>query len=488
MMYKMRGRSAVAYALVCALSITLSSCSGSGGTMPQIPGQSSQTVQSAQSLGLQSERHVGDADDLRHIKHFVVIYQENWSFDALYAEIPGANGYGPGRNAYQVDKSGNPLASIPQPLDYNGNPDPRFPASLPDQTYDLAPYVPPSGTTGDLIHRFYHEQLQIDGGTMDKFVTWSDNGGLTLSEYDASSLPEGLLAQKYTIADNFFHSAFGGSFLNHQFLICACAPPWPGAPPSYISNPDPNNLNDNHVTPDGYAVNTSYSTYSPHPAGIPAADLVPPQTNPTIGDRLSDAGVSWKWYSGGWNNAIAGNPDPLFQFHHQPFAYYKNYADGTAARQAHLRDETEFFTDVQNGTLPDVVFIKPIGAGNEHPGYTSLLEGQQHVQLLVQTIRHSKYWHDTAIIITYDENGGRWDHVGPPKVDRWGPGSRVPAVVVSHFARKHYVDHTQYETLSIIRTLELRYGLKPLTSRDELAAPMLNAFDFRDHDDRDDPE
>lgn len=439
-----------------ALGSMLASCSGSGST------SNGKFIPGANSL-------------YAAVNHIVVVYQENWSFDGLYGQFPGANSTGVGVPVAQVDKNGNPITALPQPLN-SGAPDSRFPAGMPVQTFDASQYVPPTGTTGDIIHRFYHEQLQIDGGKMDKFVAWSDNGGLVLSQYNAVNLPEGQLAQQYTMMDNMFHSAFGGSFLNHMFLICACAPLWPGAPANYVSNPNPATLADNQVTPDGYAVNTSFSSYSPHPAGIPASNLVPPQTLPTIGDELSAQNVSWAWYSGGWNNAIAGNADPLFQFHHQPFAYFKNYGDGTPGRAAHLKDETQFFSDVTGGTLPSVVFIKPLGPDNEHPGYASLQQGQQHVANIVSAIQNSNYWNDTIVIVTYDENGGRWDHVAPPTVDRWGPGTRVPGIIISKFAKPHYVDHTQYETDSILALIEKRFGLKPLGTHDAVANPFTNAL------------
>ena len=97
---------------------------------------------------------------------------------------------------------------------------------LPLIPYDFTNYIAGNALTGDIVHRFYHEQLQIDNGALetkngdlDKFVTWSDNPGLVLSYIDATNLPEGQLAQQYTLCDNFFHSAYGGSFLNHQWLI-----------------------------------------------------------------------------------------------------------------------------------------------------------------------------------------------------------------------------------------------------------------------------
>jgi len=209
------------------------------------------------------------------------------------------------------------------------------------------------------------------------------------------------------------------------------------------------------------------------------ANLVPNQTNPTIGDRLTAAGVSWKWYSGGWNNAIAGNPDPLFQFHHQPFAYFTNYADGTAAKAAHLQDETNFLADLKAGALPAVSFVKPLGNDNEHPGYSALAAGQQHVADLISAIQNSPEWATTVVIITYDENGGRWDHVAPPgPFDRWGPGTRVPAIIVSPWAKRGFIDHTQYETASILAFIEARWNLQPLNMRDAKANPLTNAFTF----------
>ena len=422
---------------------------------------------------------------LQKINHLVIIYQENWSFDSLYGKFPGANGLDQaGPTTPQVDKNGTPYDTLPQPLNTDFNPaipDPRFPADLPVAPFDLKEFVGPNQLTGDLLHRFYQEQYQIDGGKMDKFVAWSDAAGLVMSYYDATNMPEGKLAQQYTLLDNFFHPAFGGSFLNHQFLICACAPTWPEAPASIVAQVDANGMmtKDGQVTPDGYVVNTSFSVNSPHPANITDTSmLVPEQTAPTIGDRLSDKGISWVWYSGGWTNAVGGHPNALFQFHHQPFAFYANYADGTPGRAQHLKDEDDFYTDVAAGSLPAVTFIKPIGNDNEHPGYATLVNGQQHVADLVSTLQNSPYWNDTAIIITYDEHGGRWDHVPPPVVDRWGPGERVPTIMISPFARKGFVDHTQYDTTAILKLIEERWGLEPLADRDAHAGDLMTAFDF----------
>ncbi|HEX4645936.1 MAG TPA: alkaline phosphatase family protein [Verrucomicrobiae bacterium] len=471
--------------------------------------------------------HADERDEnLKRINHIIVIYQENWSFDSLYGQFPGADGLANGFDTLpQVDKStgySNLVYQTPSPL--TGFPlaiDPQFPSvngslalwsnpalPLPLMPYDFTRYVASNSLTGDIVHRFYHEQLQIDNGAleakkgdMDKFVTWSDNPGLVLSYIDATVLPEGRLAQQFTICDKFFHSAYGGSFLNHQWLIAAASPPWTAAIPSgFISSYDPVNrvLKDNQLTIDGkYAVNTTQPLLAPFSPGTVVAkrllinntDPSAPGFTPTIGNRLDDAGINWRWYSGGWNDALANNVTAngeLFQFHHQPFAYYTKYAPflsaptsnystgappqlnpATTGPDAHLQDEQNFFTDVASGNLPPVTFIKPLGPNNEHPGYTDEVTGQKHVAELVAAVQNSKLWKDSVIIITYDENGGRWDHVVPPvRPDGWGVGTRVPGIVISPFTKGGFIDDNEYETVSILKLIERRYHLAPLSDRD----------------------
>jgi phospholipase C len=125
-----------------------------------------------------------------------------------------------------------------------------------------------------------------------------------------------------------------------------------------------------------------------------------------------------------------------------------------------------------------VSFIKPLGPDNEHPGYADLLTGEQHVLDLIQAVQKGPDWRNTVIIITYDEHGGFWDHVAPPVVDRWGPGIRVPTLIISPFARRGFVDHNLYDTTSILALIEHRWGLQPLTDRDANADDMAGALDF----------
>ncbi len=416
------------------------------------------------------------------IQHIIVIYLENHSFDNLYGQFPGANGLAQARQAApQTNLEGKLYTTLPRVMDVKHNkPDTRFPEDLPNQPFAINQYVPPDQKTGDLVHRFYQHQAQINGGLNDRFAAVSDAGGLVMGYYEGHNLPLWKYAQKYTLADNFFQAAFGGSFLNHFWLICACTPRYENAPDKVIIKLDANgNLRKDAQVIDGYAVNTLQPSTPPFKRGTSPRRQLPLQTMPTIGDRLAEKNISWAWYAGGWNSALAGKPASNFQYHHQPFGYFSRYAAGTAERTKHLKDEADFIQDIDNGTLPAVAFYKPIGDLNEHPGYADLLSGEQHIADFLARIEASPQWKNTAVIVTYDENGGFWDHVAPPVKDRWGPGSRVPALVISPFAKRGFVDHTEYDTTSILKFIEKRFNLKPLAERDANANDLSNAFDLK---------
>ncbi len=426
-----------------------------------------------------------------HVKHIIIIYQENWSFDGLYGRFPHANNLSNATNYKQKDSLGNLLTQQGYPKPYidpdTKKPDSKFTAAnTPMYPYRLDSLgIMVDSNTGDIVHRFYTEQLQINNGAMDRFVAWSNNPGLVQSYFDASNLPEGKLAQQYTMCDNFFHSAFGGSFLNHMWLVSAKTPHWSGNPPTeMLSHPADHShpkVYDNALDPNGYAINTVYSkNLIPYYVNKESASLMSSLNDSTIADRLIDKKITWSWYSGGWDSRY----DPIvskanqFQYHHQPFAYYSR-----SNSSAYLKDEKEFYKKLHSDSLPQVCFIKPVGIYNEHPQYATVKAGQQHVADLIDSIKKSKYWSETLIIIAYDENGGRWDHVSPPtSVDTWGPGTRVPAILVSPWSKsdtlKNRIDHTQYETVSILKTIEVLFDLQPLSNRDRRAQPMLSSLEF----------
>ena len=420
------------------------------------------------------------ADPLAKIGHIVVIFQENRSFDNFFGRFPGANGLAnAGDKAIQIGPDGKPYKFLPAAMNSNLKPpapDKRFPAQLPNGPFEINRYVPLNDDTGDLIHKFYQEQMQINGGAMNRYAQVSNAQGLTMGNFDISGTFLWKLAMQFTLGDAMFHSAFGGSFLNHAFLVCSCAFRWPNAPEAFVARLDAagNMVKDGKVTPDGYAVNTSRSVYLHAPSDTDPLMLVPPQTMPHIGDRLDAKGITWKWYSGGYDDAMAGHPDPRFQFHHQPMQYFQDLAPGTPAQKSHLQDYKDFVRDIQQNTLPQVAYYKPIGQYDQHPGYTNVIDGDRRLSELIPMLQKSPAYKDMLIIVTYDENGGQWDHVAPPRRDKWGPGTRVPLIAVGPAVKREYVDHTPYDFNSILRTIELRFGLEPLTDADRDAYPMRN--------------
>ncbi|HVR92884.1 MAG TPA: acid phosphatase [Casimicrobiaceae bacterium] len=463
---------------------------------------------------------------IEKIQHILVIYAENRSFDNLYGLFPGANGIASATSAQytQVDNDGKALAHLP-PVWKGKDPDPAFPKDLPNRPFRIdAPPInlPLSVATRDLVHKFYQNQEQINEGRLDRYVAASDAGALVMGYYDGSNLPLWKWAQEYTLADNFFTAAFGGSYLNHFWLVCACTPEHRDAPANLRAQLDGNFLKrksespasavdgapifalDGDVTTDGWSVNTTQPPYQPSrvpPAkgGDPRlADVskhpLPPQSAKTIGDTLSAKGISWAWYAGAWNVALQdGMQDPAaprkmintradgapyFVTHHQPFNYFARFAPGAADRGAHLKDYAELAASIDRGELPQVAFYKPQGTLNEHAGYADVLAGDTHIAEVIARIKASQLWASTAIIVTYDENGGFWDHVKPPVGDRWGPGPRIPALLISPYAKRNFVDHTQYDTTSILKFITRRFGLEPLPGVRSQVGDLTAAFDF----------
>jgi acid phosphatase len=549
--------------------------------------------------------HGGHGAGLRDVKHIVVIYEENHSFDNLYGGWEGVNGLGSVdiNRTVQVNQAGTPYGCLlqndvnltsPAPLSTtctDSSTATPFPSHFTNAPFAIDDYIKPTdktcpapgvfaangvlkdspgalpgGCTRDLVHRFYQEQYQLNGGMQNRYVTGSDAVGLTMGHYNTRALPIYQYLHspghpRYAIEDSFFQGAFGGSFLNHQWLVAARTPVWPGAdntggPNDLHSVVDANGMPNTYPlykptspvvdgaltascnppagrgpTPPGtlcgdYAVNTIQPTYQPFQPGTADTRKLPPQTAPTICDRLSAGHVDWAWYSGGWSNAagrvnqpgwtngtqpLPANatsakpcpdpgafatatwpycPDKLFQFHHQPLNYYASFAPGTQMRERHLRDEVEFDSlaaaSGRSCKLKPVSLIKPIGEENEHPGYTGEHQGSNHLVDLLRSIEGSACARDTMVIVTYDEFGGQWDHVPPPGQgtttagphDAHGPSTRIPALIVSPMLPDYFVvDSAEHDTTSIAATIERRFGLRPLTSRDANVADLSTVFD-----------
>jgi phospholipase C len=547
------------------------------------------------------------AGGLRDYDHIVVILEENHSFDnlwGLWGEVEGepVNGLPQADAAHQLQLKvdGKPFDCLFQDDANLKDAKPAGANCFPNAPFDIEDYIKPQdetcpkpygasftrqgkregyakgqgeegGCTRDLVHSFYNEPFQINGGRQNRYVLGSDAAGLVMGYYDTRQSPlykylHEAGAPPYVIADNFFHAAFGGSFINHQWLIAARTPVFEN-PPSFGADKDLHSSIDanglaTRPPPEIYPATqtpmrdrplTAYCEGDPRlPAGLvpapkgfvcgdfvvgtispqnwpwrpdePSIPRLPPLQHPTIGERLNDKHIDWAWYAGGWDNVegkrdgrgwtngsgphcdkaqgpdahasefmIDGGlrcPDKSFQYHHQAFDYFEKYGPGTDGRKEHLRDEEEFFDAAKDGRLPAVSFVKPLGSENEHPGYASEDNGDSHLVKLVKAVLEGKNSADTLIIITYDEHGGAWDHVPPPPDgenangahDDWGPGTRVPAMLIAKKLERSGVDHVAHDTTAITKLIEERFCLAPLGERDKNVASLKSALGDKSSD------
>ena len=508
-------------AAVLGVGATLSACGNAG----EAPGKPVSRPLTPQEL----DKALHD-----QVKTVVVIYAENRSFNNLFADFPGVEKPLSALSAadtQQRDRDGSLLTTLPPawggvlqvgPQTVDGVTYPsevQFQEHLPNAPFALkgpnAEDLPLSLVTRDLWHVFYQNQMQINGGKNDNFVAWADSGGLVMGHYAQSrySLRLWDVAKEFVLCDNFFQGAFGGSFLNHQYLISATAPFYPNAAQSVakaqiatLQSDDPTDprlkpldkspasamtgppqFGPSALTPDGYGVNTLAPPYWPTWIRDPEnpdyskpdlPNVLVPQTHEHIGDKLSKKNVDWAWYAGAWQATLdqfkdsGGIPKiPNFQYHHQPFNYFKQQGpENRVERDKRLRDgglgdessTNKFFADAQAGKLPAVTFYKPQGNLNMHAGYADVASGDRHIARALKVLQESPQWKNMVVVVTVDENGGWWDPVAPPKGDRWGPGTRIPAIVVSPFARKGTVDHTVYDTASILRLITRVFQLETL--------------------------
>ena len=478
------------------------------------------------------------------VKTIVVIYAENRSFNNLFANFPGVekplSALKPA-DYQQRDRDGSLLQTLPPvwggvlqvgPQTVDGvtyAPGEQFQEHLPNAPFALKgpnqEDLPLNLVTRDLWHVFYQNQMQINDGKNDQFVAWGDSGGLPMGYYAQSQYSLRLwdVAREFVLCDNFFQGAFGGSFLNHQYLISAAVPFYPNASTSVaeaqiavLQGDDPTGtrlkplakspasamtgapqFGPSALTRDGFAVNTMAPPYwptwlrdpeRPDYAKPDLPSVLVPQSHEHIGDKLSKKNIDWAWYAGAWQATLEqfkgsdGVPKiPNFQYHHQPFNYFVQQGpENPQERSKRLRDgglgdeaaTNRFLADAEAGKLPAVSFYKPQGNLNLHAGYADVAAGDRHLDRVLKVLRSSPQWDNMVVVLTVDENGGWWDHVAPPKGDRWGPGTRIPALVVSPFARKGTVDHTVYDTASILRLITRVHQLEMLDGLNQRDAAM----------------
>lgn len=461
---------------------------------------------SAQSGGDGGER----AATRSPIKHTIILYQENISFDHYFGTFGhGADGIPAGVQLSHIGTTGNTYGPYP-------------PTALSGAT---------QASTCDVDHGYADMIRMVDHGRMDGFLqfgndltvpqpstptscpTFESNPGgpaLALGYYEghrddpASPLQTYWdLARRYTLADHFFQGVYGPSTPGAEWLVAA----------------------------------TNNTVHDPNPRGDVCNDYPPaiaPQDIPNLGVEATTAHVSWAWFQGGFGRCVPGSPSRThgYSAHHDPFQYFTSTADlehrwawdprmDYPEANRHQRD-LEVLYDALAGTpingrvvdLPAVSWLKAPTASDGHPGYSSPVRDDAFLADLVNRLQGSDYWKDTALIVAFDETGGWWDHVAPPDLGgqfaTWvgdqpnltgcqypgdglpcgeaGLGPRMPVLVISPYARRAFLDHDLMDTASLVNWVEWNHRLPALGvwgDRDRRAVSLRGAFQFGDAGARD---
>jgi phospholipase C len=345
--------------------------------------------------------------------------QRSHSFDNYFGAYPGADGI---------------PADVCMPLDPFGGEDGMC----------VRPFRIGNQSVSNLDHSDRTGELQYNHGRMDGFIyalrQRNQSGVQVMGYYDGKDLPYYWdLARQYVLCDRFFSSALKGSFANYMFWIAAAS-----------------GGHKNRLPSDGYL------------------------SMDTIFDRLQERGITWKFYVEKYDPRFARRGidvavNQLSESIWIPVFTLDRFMDDPELF-SHIVNLDEYFSDLRDGTLPEVAYILSSGAGEQPPG--SLKSGQTFVQTVIQELMRSDAWEESAVLLTYDHWGGWYDHVMPPLVDADGYGFRVPALLVSPYARNGYIDHTEYDITSLLRFIEDNWELEPLTERDAKANSIIHAFDF----------
>jgi len=374
-------------------------------------------------LAIVSPAHAGSPADpsgrtSTPLKHFIFLMQGDRTFDNYFGTYPAADGIPAG--TCQPLVLGRSQSDCVKPFPLHGKP----PAAL-----------APSTALVD---------GQIDGGKMDGFVAayarQGRDGAAAMGHYDARDLPfYWSVADRYVLFDKFFSSVPYGSRANRSYWVSAAAQPG----------------DTDHVPPDGY----------------------PDQ--PTIFDRLQAAGVSWKFYVQDYQPAetyrAASGSDPASQTVRVPLLNYPRFVDDPALR-SHIVDLEEYYQDLAHGTLPAVAYVASSGASERSA--RTMQAGQDLVRTMLTQLAMSSAWSSPALMWSYDGSGGWYDHVAPPTLDGASAGLRVPALLVSAYAKRGQVNDTTLDYTSALRFVEQNWNLAPLTARDATANSLTNAFNF----------
>jgi phospholipase C len=366
---------------------------------------------------------------LEQIQHVVYIVKENHSFDSMFGLFPGVNGATQG------------VTSTGQIVQLQRLPDP-----------------PPN----DIDHDWRTAMMATDGGRMDRFDLipgGNDNGALlAYSEFQQSDIPNyWAYASTFALGDAMYSSISSGSYPGHLYIMAATSA-------GVVENP----LSPTH--------NGGWGCDAKLNSNVPIITDTDPETlessfpclsAPTLANELENAGVTWKSY------APPSNESGYIYNSLRSFSQIFN----TPLWQSNVVSQDTFATDAMAGNLPSVSWLTPDDSYDEHPP-KSVCVGENWTVEQINAIMQGPDWDSTAIFIVWDDFGGFYDHVPPPTVDLYGLSIRVPLIIISPYAKPGYITHTPYEFSSVLKFIEERFNVAPLTARDANANDITDAFDF----------
>lgn len=450
------------------------------------------------------------------IRHLVVIFQENVSYDHYFATYPKAANptSEPAFHARPDTPSDNGLSSA---LLYS-NPNLVNPFRL-DRS---------QAVTCDMDHDYKPEQLAYHGGLLDRFVQetgtngtgWNPDGSTVMGYYDGNTVTAlWNYAQRFAMSDNSFETTFGPSTPGALNLISG-----------QTHGATPTNITDTVVN--GTVIGDPDGTYDDCSGTTKVA-----MNGTNVGDLLNAKGVTWGWFQGGFKPSSVVNGTAVcksshvnianatvtdYSAHHEPFQYFKSTANphhlpptsvgmiGKTDQANHQYDLSDFWSAVQNGTMSAVSFLKAAKYQDGHAGYSDPVDEQHFLVDTINKLQQSHYWESTAVIILYDDSDGWYDHVMPPIVnqssdpsndalagsdlcghaqpgayqDRCGYGPRQPFLVISPYAKENYIDHSITDQSSVLKFIEENWNLGTIGNQsfDVKAGSIANMFDFSDPD------
>ncbi len=361
------------------------------------------------------------------IQHIVILIKENHSFDNYFGTFPGADG---ARTAQTSNGQTVPLLHTPD------------------------------HTLIDINHAGNAAHVAVDGGRMDGFDKLAgaiqDGQDIALSQYQESDIPNyWRYAKTFALDDHFFSTINGPSYPNHLVTVAATS----------------NNTDDNPILNTYHSWGCDAGPYTKVDAVNPktgAHYFIPPCFDiSTLPDELQKAGISWKYYA--------------------PGQYQSGYIWSALNSIKHIRysslwqsnvpDTSQFVKDVQAGTLPQVSWVVMNEGDSEHPPHSSCA-GENWTVNELNVLMKSPLWASTAVFLTWDDFGGFYDHVAPPHLNDISYGPRVPMLVISPYARAHYIDHTTYDFASVLRYIENKYNLPQLSEYDRSATSIAGSMSF----------